>query len=158
MDTNLERPSYITRRLSVDINRMFELAEQLGALRDEKKKVEDRLKKLNKYIQEVDDRLSDMMALSETANFTCLGKTFYLTTKTHASAVAECKDDLYRALKEKGYGDLVYETVNANLLASFVREHLSENEDALPEWLAGLVNVYEDTTVGVRKATRKKLR
>ena len=76
---------------------------------------------------------------------------FYLTTATRASAQTERKADLYDALKEQGFGDLVYETVNANSLSAFVKEQKAENGDELPGWLSGLVNLYEKTSVGVRK-------
>lgn len=79
---------------------------------------------------------------------------FSLTTKTRASAVAGHKDELYSALKENGFGDLVYETVNANSLSVFVKEQISENQGTVPEWLSGLVNVYEQTSVSVRKSTK----
>jgi hypothetical protein len=79
---------------------------------------------------------------------------FCLTTATRASAAAGRKDELYDALKQSGFGDLVYETVNANSLSAFVREQIADNEDALPDWLDGLVNVFEKTSVGVRKAAR----
>ena len=69
--------------------------------------------------------------------------------------MAESKTKLYQALKRKGYGDLVYETVNANSLSAFVNEQISENNEELPRWLNGLVNVYEQTKVSVRKAARK---
>lgn len=80
---------------------------------------------------------------------------FSLTTKTRASAAADRKDELYAALKSEGYGDLVYETVNANSLSAFVNEQITENDETLPEWLEGLVNVYEQTKVSVRKSARK---
>lgn len=49
---------------------------------------------------------------------------------------------------------MITETVNANSLSSFVKEQIAENGDALPDWLDGLVSVFEKTTVGVRKAAR----
>lgn len=64
------------------------------------------------------------------------------------------KDELYSALKENGFGELVYETVNANSLSAFVKEQISENQDTVPDWLSGLVNVYEQTSVSVRKFTK----
>lgn len=94
------------------------------------------------------------MAETETQNFTRAGTMFSLTTKTRASAVAGHKDKLYSALKENGFGDLVYETVNVNSLSAFVKEQISENQDTVPEWLNGLVNVYEQTSVSVRKSTK----
>ena len=64
------------------------------------------------------------------------------------------KDELFAALRGEGYGDLVYETVNANSLSAFVKEQIAENGDVLPAWLTGLVNVFEKTGVSVRKASK----
>lgn len=133
---------------------MFELADRLKMLRDAKKDAEMRVKELNTEIEEVDYELSEMMAISETQNFTRSGTMFCLTTTTRASAAAGKKDELYDALKQIGFGDLVYETVNSNSLSAFVREQIAENDNRLPDWLDGLVNVFDKTTVGVRKAAK----
>ena len=135
-------------------NAMFELAEQLRALREEKKDAEQHLKQINEQIDETDYRLSELMAESETQNFTRSGMMFYLTTKTRASAVAGSKEELHSALKAQGFGELVYETVNANSLSAFMKEQIGENEDILPDWLNRLVNVFDKTTVGVKKASK----
>jgi len=133
---------------------MFELADQLRELRDMKKELEQELKELNAQLDETDAALANAMLESETQNFTRSGVMFCLTSTTRASAAAERKDDLFNALRTEGFGDLIYETVNANSLSAFVKEQMAENADALPDWLNGLVNVYEKTTVGVRRATR----
>ena len=143
----------------MDSEKMFELAERLKSLRDQKQETEAALKEINAKIDETDYRLSEAMAESETQNFTRSGTMFYLTTKTRASAVAGSKDELYAALRAHGFGDLVYETVNANSLSSFVKEQMEENAgssggDTLPDWLTGLVSVFDKTTVGVKKATK----
>ena len=135
--------------------KMYELAEQLKQLREEKKDAEQRVKDINAEIDKTEYALVQLMAETETQNFTRAGTMFSLTTKTRASAMAGRKDELYSALKENGFGDLVYETVNANSLSAFVKEQISENQDTVPEWLNGLVNVYEQTTVSVRKPTKK---
>lgn len=132
--------------------RMFELAEKLRRLRDDKAAADQRLKDINREIDETAYELSELMAQTETQNFTRGGMMFYLKSTTRASAVAGSKDELYSALKNQGFGDLVYETVNANSLSSFVREQMEDNAEALPGWLDGLVNLYEQTTVGLRKA------
>lgn len=111
----------------MDNEKMFELAEKLKSLRDEKSEAEAQLKEINAQIDETDYRLSELMAETETQNFTRSGTMFCLTTKTRASAVAGSKEELYTALREQGYGDLVYETVNANSLSSFVKEQIGEN-------------------------------
>jgi len=138
----------------MDSERMFELAELLKSLRDQKQDTERQLKQINEKIDETDYRLSELMAESETQNFTRAGVMFYLTTKTRASVVTGSKDELYGALKQQGFGELVYETVNHNSLSSFVKEQMEENGDALPDWLTGLVNVFDKTSVGVKKASK----
>ena len=136
-------------------NEMFALAERLKELRDTKSALEKKTKENNAALDEVEQQLVKMMVDTETQNFTRSGTMFSLTNKTLASAVAESKDKLYRALKRKGYGNLVYETVNANSLSAFVNEQMSENDEELPKWLIGLVNVYPQTKISVRKSTRK---
>ena len=133
---------------------MYELAEQLKQLREEKKDAEQRVKDINAEIDKTEYALVQLMAETETQNFTRAGTMFSLTTKTRASAMAGRKDELYSALKENGFGELVYETVNANSLSAFVKEQIAENQDTVPEWLNGLVNVYEQTSVSVRKSTK----
>lgn len=136
----------------MDSERMFELADRLRALREEKTEAEQRVKDINADMEETEYRLSELMAETETQNFTRAGMMFCLTTKTRASAMAGSKDELYQALKKAGYGDLVYETVNANSLSAFVKEQMAENGDVLPGWLNGLVNVFEKTGVSLRKS------
>ena len=133
---------------------MFELADRLKALRDQKDALEAELKQINMEIDNADWHLSNHMAETETQNFTRAGVMFCLTTKTRASALAGQKEALYGALRANGFGDLVYETVNANSLSAFVKEQIEANDDALPSWLNGLISVFDKTTVGVRKAPR----
>lgn len=133
---------------------LFALADELRGLRETKKRLEDELKAVNGEIDRVDEALARRMTDTETQNFTRNGATFCLIDTVRASAAAGRKDELFEALREAGYGDLVYETVNANSLSAFVKEQTAENGDVLPDWLDGLVTVFEKTTVGVRKAAR----
>lgn len=133
-------------------NTMFAMADRLKALREQKKQAEQRVKELNAALEEADYQLSELMAQTETQSFSRAGTLFYLTTTTRASALPERKSELFDALRREGFGDLVYETVNANSLSAFVREQQAQHEDTLPPWLSGLVNLYEKTGVGVRKA------
>ena len=134
--------------------KMFELADRLKALRDEKKEIEQSLKDINAELEEVDAVLAQLMTDTETQNFTRSGTVFCLTNTVRASATADRKDKLFEALRAEGHGGLIYETVNANSLSAFVKEQIAENDETLPSWLEGLVNVFEKTTVGVRKAAR----
>ena len=67
---------------------MYELAEQLKQLREEKKDAEQRVKDINADIDKTEYALVQLMAETETQNFTRAGTMFSLTTKTRASAVA----------------------------------------------------------------------
>ncbi len=134
--------------------KMYEIAEQLKQLREEKKDAEQRVKDINAEIDKTEYALVQLMSETETQNFTRAGTMFSLTTKTRVSAVSGHKDELYSALKDNGFGELVYETVNANSLSAFVKEQIAENHDRIPNWLSGLVNVYEQTSVSVRKSTK----
>jgi hypothetical protein len=136
-------------------NRMFKLADELKKLRDRKTALEAEIKEINAAIDEADYALSELMTETETQNFTRSGVMFSLTTKTRASAMAGDKTSLFDALRSNGYGDLVYETVNANSLSSFVKEQMEENGDELPAWLEGKVNVFEKVTVSVRKSNKR---
>ena len=134
---------------------LFDLADQLKELREYKKELELQVKDVNARIEQVDFSLATAMVESETQNFTRNGTQFCLTNKTMASATANRKEELFEALRTEGFGGLIYETVNANSLSAFVKEQIAENEDALPGWLDGLVNVFEKTTISVRKTQSK---
>lgn len=138
----------------MDTERLFELADELKTLRDHKQALEAELKQVNADIDNTDWHLSNLMADTETQNFTRAGTMFCLTSTTRASATPDRKDELFDALRAEGFGSMVYETVNANSLSAFVKEQMAENDDTLPDWLDGLVKVFEKTTVGVRKAPK----
>ena len=138
----------------MESNDLFALADELRELKEAKKRLEEQLKAVGLDIDRIDADLAKRMIDAETKNFTRNGTMFCLTNSVRASATAGRKEELFEALRAAGYGDLVYETVNANSLSAFVKEQTTENRDALPEWLTGLVTVFEKTTVGVRKAAR----
>lgn len=130
---------------------MFDLADKLKELKERKAELADMVKENNAEIEQAELQLSQLMASTETQSFQRAGTLFYLTTKTYASADKEHKDELFEALRSEGYGALITETVNANSLSAFVKEQMSENDDALPDWLEGKVNVFDKVTVSLRK-------
>ena len=105
----------------MESNDLFVLADELRELKETKKRLEDELKAVGLEIDRVDADLAQRMADAETQNFTRNGTMFCLTNTTRASATAGRKDELFDALRTAGYGDLVYETVNANSLSAFVK-------------------------------------
>ena len=131
---------------------MFELADRLRELRERKDELAEETKANNTEIEKTELELSQLMAQTETQSFQRAGTLFYLATKTYASANKEQKDELYETLKNEGYGSLITETINANSLSAFVKEQMSENDDTLPDWLEGKVNVFDKVTVNLRKS------
>jgi len=135
----------------MDNSVMFELAERLKTLKEEKKQKELELRNISDMLTEIEAALAEFMTLNEIPNFTHGDTSFSLRTSLKASAVSGKKEELYSSLKNAGYGDLVVETVNPSSLSAFVKEQISENENELPEWLDGLINIFEKNTVSTRK-------
>ena len=131
---------------------MFDLADKLKELKERKAELAEETKQNNADIEKAELELSTLMANTETQSFNRSGTLFYLCTKTYASADKEHKDELFNALKKEGFGSLITETINANSLSAFVKEQMSENDDTLPKWLEGKVNVFDKVTVGLRKS------
>lgn len=130
---------------------IFELADALKAAKETKKELDAKAKEMSAEIEKLDLALSDAMADAECDRFSRNGSTFYLNSRLYASPMAGCKDDMILALKKNGYGDIVTETVNANTLASFVKEQMAVNNDTVPAWLSDVISTFEKTTVGIRK-------
>lgn len=132
-------------------NEIFEMADRLKAAKDRKKELDAMVKEVSAEIEQLDLALSDAMAEQEVERFSRNGSTFYLNTRLFASPAAGRKDEMMQTLKDNGYGSLVVETVNANTLASFVKEQKAANGDEVPQWLSDVVSVFEKVSVGVRK-------
>ena len=131
---------------------MFDLADTLRELQEKKALLQEELKDVNGQIKDTTGLLSEQMINHEIQNFSRNGRLFYLTTQQYISVVASMREQLHETLREKGFGDLVKEAVHPQTLRAFVREQIEENDDEVPEWLDGLVSVYEEDQVRTRKA------
>ena len=130
----------------------LQLADTLQELREAKEHLEASLKETNAMIEDIEQDLVQAMLTAELDSFKRNGHTYSLKVDTFASAKAECKDELFKALRENNAGDLVQEQVNANSLRAFVKELKANNDDEIPEWIADYINVYEKTKIAVRKS------
>lgn len=131
---------------------IFALADRLKSLKEVKKDLEAQADAVGAEIAELDAQLSDAMAEAELDRFSRNGSTFYLKSRLFASPVAGRKDEMMAALKANGYGSLVVESVNANTLASFIKEQREVTGMDVPEWLDGTVSTFEKVSVGIRKS------
>ena len=130
----------------------LQLADTLQELRDAKEHLEASLKETNEMIEAIEQDLVQAMLTAELDSFKRNGHTYSLKVDTFASAKAECKEQLFKALRENNAGDLVQEQVNANSLRAFVKELKANNDDEIPDWIADYINVYEKTKIAVRKS------
>ena len=131
----------------------LQLADTLQELRDAKEHLEASLKETNEMIEAIEQDLVQAMLTAELDSFKRNGHTYSLKVDTFASAKAECKEELFKALRENNAGDLVQEQVNANSLRAFVKELKANNDDEIPDWIADYINVYEKTKIAVRKSS-----
>lgn len=130
---------------------MFALADRLREMRDRKTEVEAELKWVNGEIERFNQLLVAEMVDQEVPRFDRDGKTFYIRSEIYPSVDPERRDVLYEVIRENGFGDLIKETINFQTLAAFIKEQMRENNDQLPDWLEGLVNVFEKESVVLRR-------
>lgn len=131
---------------------IFEMADRLKSLQEQKKDLEAQTKAMAVKIAELDEQLSDAMSEAELDRFSRNGSTFYLKSRLFASPASGRKDEMMQALKENGYGSLVVETVNSNTLASFIKEQREATGEEVPAWLGDTVSTYEKVSVGIRRS------
>lgn len=130
-----------------------ENAQKLTELKDEKNKKESELKIIKHQIEMQEKKLINLMVEQELQNFQGKnGVTYSLKTTIIPNVLAKNKPALIEALKENGYETLVKEEVNLNTFKSFVKEQGWEVDEELPEYLQGIVTLYEKTTIGTRRS------
>lgn len=145
---------------------MLVLADRFRELDELKKKLADDQKAVQAELDSTESKLVAMMVEREMPNFARSGKMYYIENKIVGNAAAGKKDELYAALRKNGYGDMIQETIPHQSLTAFVKEQIAEREEELmeegvevegtplPEWLNGLVSVFEQTKVRMRKASK----
>ena len=130
--------------------RMLTLADKLKALRDQKAALQDEEKSVQAEIDQIQSDLIELMVTEECTGFKRNGFTFSLVIKEYPGAVPEEKDELYAQMRLHGFDHLF--TINAQTLSATVKELKSNNDDILPEWLEGLIRIYEQPSIRVTKS------
>ena len=131
---------------------LIALASQLRTLKEKEARLKDELSNTRIQIKNIKKDLVNQMINYEVQNFKHNGNIFYLTTNIYVSDVASRREELYSTLRDNGYGSLIKETVHPQTLKAFVKELMAENGDEVPEWLNGLVTVYEEQEARMKKA------
>lgn len=128
---------------------LFSVADNLVALRDRKKELEEELKDVNTQIAEIEKTLVDKMIEEEMQNFTRNGRQFILTSRLYVSAKAGMMENICAWMKQHGLEDMVKEHVHPQTLQAWCKETVEET-GTLPEELESMLNVYEKSGISIR--------
>jgi hypothetical protein len=149
-----EYPSRVQWRKVMETSKevdLFGLADELTTLREQKETLAEASKENGEEIERVQSELIKKMMEVEVSNFNRRGNKFTLAVSSHFSQVAEKKEELFEALRDNNCGDIIVEKIDPRTLSKTVNELCEENEDSLPQWLAGLVNGFEKPIIRVSK-------
>lgn len=145
---------------------MIVLADRYRELAEIKKSLEERTKSVTAEIESTEKKLATIMVEREMPNFSRSGKLYYLENKVVGNTTSGKRDELHSAMRKHGYGDLIQEVIPQQSLSAFIKEQIEQREEEildaggevestpLPEWLKGLVSVFEQTKVRMRKSSK----
>ena len=129
---------------------MLSTADKLKTLRDAKADLQAQLKAVQEEIDTTEADLIQLMTDEECTGFDRNGTRFSLVIREHPGAVLEEKEELYRRMRQHGYEHLF--TIPTNTLSATVKELKANNDDTLPDWLEGLIQVYEQSSIRVSRS------
>jgi hypothetical protein len=127
------------------------LADQLRALLDKKERQKRVAHDLDNDIETAEQRLIKEMRSSGKEQIIRAGYEYSPVTKLKASVLKGQRERLHVALRKKGHGGMIFESINPNTLSAFVEKQMGKSKK-LPVWLSSLVSACEQTTLSVRKA------
>ena len=130
-------------------DKMLEVADKVCELRKQKADLDAQIKVVNKELEQTEWELINIMTDKEIDSFKRNGVNFVIATKEFRGANPETKDELYLQFRNRGMDELF--TINAQTLSAKIKELTEDNEGVMPEWLDGLVNVFEKTYISIRK-------
>ena len=131
---------------------MLAAADTLKALRDEKADLQAKLKTVQEGIDTVEAELIQLMTDEECTGFDRDGTRFSLVIKEYPGAVPEEKEELYRRMRTHGFDHLF--TINTQTLSATVKELKANNDDVLPDWLEGVIQIYEQPSIRVSRSKK----
>ena len=133
-------------------NTMLTAADRLKILRDQKTELQAQLKTVQERIDAAEAELIQMMTDEECTGFDRNGIRFSLVIKEYPGAVPEEKEELYRRMRSHGFDHLF--TINTQTLSATVKELKANNDDTLPDWLEGVIRIFEQPSIRVSKSKK----
>ena len=105
---------------------------------------------MQESIDAVEAELIQYMTDEECTGFDRNGSHFSLVIREYPGAVPEEKEELYRRMREHGFEHLF--TINVQTLSGTIKELKANNDDVLPDWLEGVIQIYEEPNIRVTKS------
>ena len=131
---------------------MLTAADRLKALRDQKSELQAQLKAVQEQIDTTEAELIQVMTDEECTGFDRNGTRFSLVIKEYPGAVPEEKEELYRRMRTHGFDHLF--TINTQTLSATVKELKANNDDMLPDWLEGVIQIFEQPSIRVSRSKK----
>ena len=131
---------------------MIDTARQLLAAEAEVREIAEQLDEAKARRDALNGQLVQQMTDEEVQSLNVSGKLLYLDRTVQASYDKSVEDKFFEALEGHGYGAIIKPTVNSRTLTASVRELIEANGDELPDWLDGMVKVFYQPKVKIRKA------
>ncbi len=131
---------------------MLTAADRLKALRDQKSELQEQLKAVQEQIDTTEAELIQLMTDEECTGFDRNGTRFSLVIKEYPGAVPQEKEELYRRMRMHGFEHLF--TINTQTLSATVKELKANNDDVLPDWLEGVIQIYEQPSIRVSRSKK----
>ena len=129
-----------------ELKELTKTAELLKLGRDKKKQLKSELEIVQENIDSLEECLYNQLEYADMQSIRTGIGTFFRRDKLRCSCEPEKKEDFYEFLRTIGDGDLVYETINHNNLASWAKERIKEGRP-LPSYL----NISTVKQIGFRK-------
>lgn len=137
------------------LDTILNVLDRYNELLGEKERLAAETKDNNREVESCRNQLAQLMVDAEVPEIGRNGFIFRIKPTTKYSKKAGADDELFDLLRERGLGDIIKETVNAQTLQGTLSELAEENGDVLPEEFLGCVNIYEFTDISRRKNTKK---
>ena len=119
----------------------------------EKRDLEEQLKSIQARQSQLEEHLLTQFEQDGIDHIRANGLTVYLNCRTfHQRPQGIEKEDLYVALGNAGYGDLVRPYAFPASLDGLVREFAKEHNGEIPEALQGFIEIGEKYSIKCRKA------
>ena len=129
-----------------ELKELTKTAKLLKLGREKKKQLKGELEVVQANIDSLEESLYDQLEYADLQSIRTESGTFFKRDRLRCSCEPERKEDFYEFLRTIGAGDLVYETINHNNLASWAKERIKEGRP-LPSYL----NISTVKQVGFRK-------